>query len=116
MDQFEVPEDAEILDVLGVEPELSASEEMTRIVRLPGGEGESLTLSYDIPGRSVRLQLQRQQELLLDLFREGAERLRLRSDAKSTAIEVDFQTESTRGTLDIQVRPAILIKDRTLLA
>lgn len=116
MDQFIVPEDAEVLDVLGVEPELSDSEETTRIIRIDGGAGERLTLSYDVLGRSVRLRLQRQQGLLLDLFREGAERLRLRSDAESTAIEIDFQTESTRGTLDIQVHPSILIKDRCLLA
>ncbi len=114
--QFIVPNDAEVLDALGVEPESAGGDETVRVVRIPGSSGDTLTLSYDILGRSVGLQLHQPHGLLLDLFYEGAERLRVRSDAASTAIEIDLRTESTRQNLDIQVRPDLIVRDRCLLA
>lgn len=114
--QFIVPEDAEILDALGVEPEASGSDETLRTVRITAGSGESLSLSYDIVGRSVRLQVRRSEGVMVDLFHEGAVQLRLPRNVGSIAIEIDFQTDSTRGELKVQVQPSLSIVDNYLLA
>lgn len=115
-DQFIVPSDADVFDALGVEPGPSDDDQTVRVVRITDRSGNTLTLSYDILGRSVRLQLHQPHGLLLDLFYEDAERLGVRSDAASAAIEVDFRSESTRQNLDIQVRPDLIIRGKRIFA
>lgn len=114
--EFIVPTDEEVLDALGVEPEPSELDATIRIVRIPHGADEVITLSYDSPGGSVRLQLHRQQRLLLDIFREGAERLRIDSGSGSTLVTVDFRTESTVGRLEVQIEPDVVVRENSLLA
>lgn len=114
--EFIVPTDEEVLDALGVEPESSEPGAATRVVRIPRDEGELITLSYDAPGGSVRLQLHDHQRLKLDIFQEGAERLRIDSASGSTVIAIEFRTESTVGRLEVQVWPDLVIRGQSLLA
>lgn len=114
--EFVVPTDEDVLDALGVEPELAEPGAATRVVRIPRDDDEMITLSYDSPGRSVRLQLHHKERPLLDLFQEGAELLRIDSSSGSTVIAVDFRTESTVGRLEIQVWPDVFVRGNSLLA
>ncbi|GAB3988325.1 hypothetical protein GCM10029978_110420 [Actinoallomurus acanthiterrae] len=114
--EFIVPTDEEVLYALGVEPEPAEPDTATRVVRIPCDDGQVITLSYDSPGGSVRLQLHHNQRLLLDIFREGAELLRIDSGSGSTSVTVDFRTESTVGQLEVQVQPEVVVRENSLLA
>lgn len=113
--EFVAPSDDEISAALGIEPESSEAEVATRTVKIGDEADDLLILSYDVPGRSIRLQWKRSRRLLLDVFREGATLMRIHSNAASIAISIDFRTGQMSGRLDIQMQPEIVIRERDLL-
>lgn len=114
--EFIVPTDEEILFALGAEPEPSGPDTSTRVLRITTDSGDVITFSYDVPGASVRLQLHQGGSLLLDIFREGAERLAIETDSRGAFVAVDFRTESTVGKLEVQVQPEIHVRENSLLS
>lgn len=113
--EFVAPSDDEIFAALGIEPESSGTEVATRIVKIGDESDDLLILSYDVPGRSIRLQWKRSRRLLLDVFREGATLMRIHSNTESTSILIDFRTGQSSGRLDIQMWPEMVVKERDLL-
>ena len=109
---FEVPEYHEFIDALGVGPEPVQGEE-AQSLRFEVS-GDLLVISFDVPGRSLRCRWSRGQHVLVDIFREGAVALRVRSSGESAIIGVEFETDSERGQLEVQVTPAIALRDRLL--
>ncbi|GAA1012915.1 hypothetical protein Aple_015600 [Acrocarpospora pleiomorpha] len=112
--QFIVPTDMQILDALGVEPEVIEEGDTVRLIRVVTGEGDEFRLSYDTPGRSVRCQWYRGSVLILDIFREGADRLQVSSQKGESNIVIHFQTDSLAGGLHIRLAPSIAISDKLL--
>jgi len=112
--QFIVPTDTEILDALGVVPEIVEGEDPVRLIRISTEEGDDFRLSYDVPGRSIRCQWNRESSLLLDLTREGADYLRVSSDRNGSSILIHFQVDSLSGELHIQLTSSVTIRDKLL--
>jgi YD repeat-containing protein len=113
--QFIVPSDREVLEAIGIEPVSDGGDPATRLVRFITEAGDIISLSYDAPGRSVRVQWSRNNRQILDLFREGAERLVFESNSATVSVSVQFKTDSNFGTLHIQFLPEVFIKDDVLL-
>jgi hypothetical protein len=114
--EFLVPSDEEWLDALGVEPEPVDGEIAVRRVRCTTDAGDLLDLIFDLPGNSIRCRWQRGEIVLVDIFREGACRLSVRSGRGEAHLVVSFDTEGLRGELAIQVLPDIRVDDRLLFA
>ncbi|GEM_PF-2825023 len=112
--EFLVPSDEEILDALGVVPEVSVDDPMVQVVRVSTASGDVVSLSYDVVGRSVRCQWNRDSIPLVDLFREAATELTVESGHGVARLVVRFETEVLGGELDIQVYPAVRVNDRLL--
>jgi hypothetical protein len=110
--RFEVPEYHEFLDALGVAPEEkeSAGAQTLRF----GKDGEELVVTFDLPGRSFSCQWLRGSQTLVRVEREAAVLLRVRSSAGSAFIDVDFEGEDLRGTLEVQVAPTFSLRDQML--
>ncbi|MEU9592410.1 hypothetical protein AB0D84_22235 [Streptomyces sp. NPDC048193] len=81
-----------------------------RTLTLQDAFGQTLVLSYDVLSRSVRVCWTNEDGIqLLDVFREGATRLSV-----TGGISVDFHLGECAGVMDIQVTPALSVRDRLL--
>jgi hypothetical protein len=112
--RFAVPSDLEFLEAFGVEPAPIEGDEDAQEIRLPVGENDSLVISYDVGGQSFRVEWQQGGVLLLSLFREGAERLLVRTEHGETHLAVKFGMSSLTGEVDIRVYPSVSVCDRLL--
>ncbi|GGP31353.1 hypothetical protein GCM10018980_65220 [Streptomyces capoamus] len=111
--EFIVPDDEEILDLIGEWPDTVDSG--ARLLTWQGSEGDSLTFSYDTLSRSVRARwTSGNGDELLDLYREGATRLRVSSTASATYISVEFHMGECAGEVVIQASPKLSVQDRLL--
>lgn len=111
--EFVVPGDEEILDVLGKLPEIDESG--SRTLTWQGKEGDSVTLSYDIFCRSVRIRwTDTNWDVLSDVHREGATRLTVSSVPSATHILIEFHMGECTGRMEIQVLPKLCIQGRLL--
>lgn len=107
---FTTPEADEFLFALGVRPELDEDEAFH--VEFSAGD-LALRFSYSVPGSSVRYELIAAGRTVVTSFREGATLLRV-GDRGEMRIDVDFETEDTRGEMTIHVAPEISVTERTL--
>ncbi|WP_435187557.1 hypothetical protein [Streptomyces sp. bgisy126] len=103
------PEPRDFAEALGVEPvevEGEAQElDLTEVV------GEPLRFSFHVVERSIRLRWGH-----VDLYREGATRLRIVESPGRTGLYVDFETGPMTGTLRIEVFPEVTVDDVLLLS
>ncbi|MER6845630.1 hypothetical protein [Streptomyces platensis] len=76
--------------------------------------GKDLTFSYSPTDASVRVRLCDNQEAVVDIFREGAIRLRIESKEENSSIIAEFNDGMTSGALAVQIFPRIKITDRML--
>jgi hypothetical protein len=109
-----VPQDQELIEALGTAPEQSGDSESARVLDIPINSTERLVFSYDTIGRSVRVKWYDEDSLRLDLFREGACQISLRTEGGATLISVRFEIEGVAGNLKLQVYPVVAIDDRLL--
>jgi hypothetical protein len=108
---FEIPEYHEFIDVLGIAPEAVDEHGAGRLTFEIGTE--VLVVTFDILGRSFHCRWSRHSMVMVEVFREGAARLRLRSGSESY-ITVDFETDSEQGQLELKVSPAFALRDQLL--
>jgi len=114
--EFIVPDDQDILEAIGEWPE-TEEDGSARLLTIPGQEQESIQLSYDALARSLRVRWRnRSGHEVLDIFREGATRMTVRSDRSSTFLSLEFDMGECSGEMEIQVFPTLAIKDRLLFA
>ncbi|MFJ8964963.1 hypothetical protein ACIRG5_36795 [Lentzea sp. NPDC102401] len=99
---MQVPSDAEILDAFGVTPE-TEDEPWIKVVRV-----EDVVLSFDEHAASVRLRWFQGGEPVVDLYREGASRLLVRSGRGESYAVVEF----TDGELAVRIHPSVRITSR----
>ncbi len=109
---FEVPEYHEFFDALGVGPEPIEGED-AHVLHFEL-DSEVMALTFDIPGRSVNCKWSSGPRVFVDVFREAAARIRVRSSATSTVIVVDFESDDLRGKLEVQVSPSFALNDQLL--
>ena len=114
--EFIVPSHEAIVDALGVEPEISAGDVDTWVLRLAAPEGESFIFSYSVPDRSVRCQWMRDGAPVVDIFREGAASFAVESDRRIAKITVFFEVDGLCGQLDLQVLPRFSVIDKLLFS
>lgn len=113
--QLVVPEEEEILDALGEWPD--ATEDGARVLTWRDSGGGSLTFSYDVLARSVRVRwISGEGHQVMDVYREGATRLTPTSTSAAKHLSVEFHTGECRGTMEIQVTPHFSVQDRLLFA
>jgi hypothetical protein len=109
---FSVPDSQEFIDNFGVSPtviDVDAVElDLSEIV------GERLRFSFSPAGRSVRLQWTVAKGCGIDVFREGAYRLRISVEEQSVFLVTDFMTESLAGRMRLQVLPSVNLEDELL--
>lgn len=109
-----IPEDDDVLQAIGVSPEIQPDGDV-REVCLSDEAGGELRLSYDPVGRSVRTRWLRDGEVILDLFREGAVSVDIRSEGKDVYFAIEFMGDGWSGRMNVAVFPTISIKDKFLL-
>lgn len=109
---FEVPEYHEFFDVLGTTPE-PVNEYGAGCLTFKI-DNETMEITFDVHGRSVNCRWLRDSAVLAEIFREGAVQLRLGSVGARNYIAIDFETDSEKGFLELQVFPAFRLRDQLL--
>ena len=109
---FELPEYHEFLDALGMAPEPSDDVEAQTLTFDLGDE--LIVVTLDVAGRSVHCHWSRGSQLVAEIFREGAVRLSFRPSGNCASLLIDFETDSERGQLEVQVSPTFAVRDRLL--
>lgn len=105
-----VPDSQGFLEQIGYEPEDEGSEGV-RVLTLAGEAGR-IRLSYDILGRSIRVRWDDEKGCeLLDIFREGAERMSITSESGRTWISVRSPLPGFTAELRVHVYPALKVTD-----
>ncbi|MFJ2587962.1 hypothetical protein [Streptomyces sp. NPDC087538] len=113
--EFVTPDPQEIINALGVEPEITG--ETQRTVNLAEITGEDLALSYDAVGQSVNLRwCAPSGKVMLNLFREGAILLRVQDGGGKTQLVMEFETRDTAGEIRVQVFPEVSIAETSLFS
>lgn len=109
-----VPSTLEVLESVGVEPVAPESGSTVRVLTLEADDQNSVSFSYDVVGRSVRVLWKTGSRVALELFREGAVLIGFRRDGDATVIEVDFETDSLAGNLEVKVGVEVQVEDKLL--
>ncbi|MFG2628624.1 hypothetical protein [Streptomyces sp. NPDC048473] len=113
--EFVTPDPQEVVNALGVEPEITG--ETQRTVNLVDVTGEDLAFSYDAVGQSVAVRwCAPSGKVMLNLFREGAILLRVQEGDGGTQLIVEFETRDTAGELRLQVFPEVSITETSLFS
>nr|WP_146218351.1 hypothetical protein [Micromonospora acroterricola] len=113
--QFVVPSDAELLDTLGVSPEVVEGEPTVRSLRLTAVSGDDVLISYDVQGRSFRIQISSGDALRLDLLRESVAKFTVRAENGGLRVCVALESMGLAGELEVLVRDEIVVRDRLLM-
>lgn len=114
--EFVTPTAEEWIDALGVVPRPEDDDGDVSRALLTFNAADKVDLSFAIGGNSVRLRWLRGEDLLLDMTREGARRIRVESGRGQASIRVEFDSDGFRGELTIQMLPETRIKDTMLFA
>ncbi|MFD6658907.1 hypothetical protein ACFWEB_27630 [Streptomyces parvus] len=113
--QFVTPDPQDLVNALGVEPEITGEAQMT--LTLLDVTNEDLTFSYNLIGKSVSVHWNTESgNPKLKLFREGATLLRIQEGDGVTALVVEFTTQDTMGVLELQIFPNVSVMETSLLA
>ncbi|MFI2114985.1 hypothetical protein ACH489_11005 [Streptomyces rubiginosohelvolus] len=113
--QFVTPDPQDLVNALGVEPEVTGETQMT--LMFADVTGEDLTFSYNAVGRSVSVHWNTKSgHPKLKIFREGATLLRIQETDGSTALFVEFATQDTAGVLELQIFPNVSVTETSLLS
>ncbi|GLU47146.1 hypothetical protein [Nocardiopsis ansamitocini] len=112
--EFIVPADQTFIDHIGVAPDRNAGDDDVASLSLTTPAGESVCLSYDIPGRSIALRVSQGPETLLSLYREGATLLSLEARATGCVLNVAFDSVDCTGKLHIEFDPKFKMSDQLL--
>ncbi|MCR3746313.1 hypothetical protein LX88_000251 [Lentzea californiensis] len=99
---MQMPSDDEILDAFGVIPE-TEDEPWIKVVRV-----EDVLLSFDELAASVRVRWFQDGEPVVDLYREGASRVLVRSGRGESHAVVEFAD----GELAVRIHPSVRITSR----
>jgi hypothetical protein len=75
-----------------------------------------VTLTFDVPGQSVRCRWLHGEAVLVDIFREGARRLSVYSGRGEARVVTAFETAGLVGELAIHLLPEVRIVDQLLFA
>ena len=114
--EFAVPSDAEMLDTLGVSPEAVAEDPTVRSFQLASESGDDDALfSYDVPGRSFRVQVSSHGVTRLDLLRESATQLSVSVENGEFRVRVMIRSSDLAGELDVSVGSEIVVRDKLLM-
>lgn len=113
--EFVVPSDAEVLDTLGVSPEFVEDDPTVRSFRLASAAGDNVLISYDVPGRSFRIQVSSDNVTYLDLLRESATHLSVSVENGAFRVRVTVQSSDLAGELDVLVGSEIVVRDKLLM-
>jgi YD repeat-containing protein len=112
-----VPSALEVLEIIGMEPVAPEPGSTVRALTFEVDDQNSVSFSYDAAGRSVRVHWKQGNRVVLDLFREGAVLIRFHQGGGGrTSIEVDFETDSLMGTLEVKMAPEVQVKDKLLFS
>lgn len=114
--EFVSPTEDEWLDALGVDREPAGDEESPYQVEVSVGAGQELHIVVDTSGNSVRLIWTREGRNIVDIFRESARRMSVRSGKGEAHLEIEFETDGLVGRCDIQILPEVVIRDSLLFA
>lgn len=113
--EFVTPSNAEMLDTLGVCPESAEGDPTVRLFRLASTAGDEVIFSYDVPGRSFRVQIMSGGVTRLDLLRESATRLSVSVEDGDFRVRVMVESSDLAGELDVSVGSEIVVRDKLLM-
>jgi hypothetical protein len=111
--QFIVPSDDEFAEHLGVSPS-PADEAGASVLQFDGGVDGSLEVVLDVLRRSVTARLSERDRQIVEVYREGAVSVGLFD--KPPQLRIHFETDDTKGCLQISMPPAIGLLETVLLA
>ncbi|GGU71347.1 hypothetical protein GCM10010211_41170 [Streptomyces albospinus] len=112
--KFEAPDPDSFTEEFGAAV-VRDSEDDVYLIDFAEVTGQDLTFSYNVTAGSVRVQLRDAQDVVVDVFREGATRLRIASDKTQSSLMVDFDAGEFCGSLCVQIFPRAKITDRLLV-
>jgi hypothetical protein len=113
--EFVVPSDAEMRDAFGVLPEIVEDDPTVRSFRLASDAGDEALFSYDVLGRSFRVQVSSGGVTFVDLLRESATQLRVSAENGVFRVRVMIKSSGLSGELDVSVGPEIVVRDKLLM-
>ncbi|MGI5504554.1 hypothetical protein [Lentzea sp. CA-135723] len=99
---MQVPSDDEFADAFGVAPE-AEDEPWVKAVRI-----DDVLLSYDENSASVRVRWFRGDDVVVDLYDEGATRMLVRSGAGESHVVVEYAD----GEMAVRIHPSVRITSR----
>lgn len=107
-------EDTTELAAAGLDPQPLEDGDVGGVVRWRSG-AKSAEMTYDVPGRSIRLKVYSDEHgLELDIFREGATRLRSNWKTGSISLHVWFEVDGLAGVMELGLLPSIYLRDSML--
>ncbi|SFW86871.1 hypothetical protein [Amycolatopsis australiensis] len=109
-----VPSALEVLECVGVEPVAPEPGSTVQELTFEADGRNSVSFSYDVIGRSVRVIWKAGDRTILDIFREGAVRIEFRQDGDDTVVDADFETDSLGGNIEVRVGGEVQVKDKLL--
>lgn len=112
-EEFHTPEPIDFLETFGVEPILI--DEDVFEIDLSDVAEEPVRITFNPMARSVRLVWNKGGESIVDIFREGASRLRIEENGGESRLCVDFSLGGAAGTLYLTVFPTLRVSDELLL-
>lgn len=111
--EFFAPDDEDVYEAAGEWPDVDESG--ARVLLWGDEHGGSLTFSYNVLERSVRIRwVNAGGGELLDIYRESATRLKFTSAAAVIQFCVEFDMGECSGVLEVQVAPTVNVQDRLL--
>lgn len=114
--QFVVPSDEELADTLGVSPEAAEGEPTVRSLSLTSTAGDVVRISYDVLGRSIRVQISSGNAINVDLLKESATHLAVNAEGSDLRVRVTLESADLTGELDVLIGDNIVVQDRLLMA
>lgn len=113
--EFVVPSDTEMLATLGVPPDSVEDDPAVRTFRLASVAGDDILISYDVPGRSFRIQISSGEVTRLDLRRECATHLSVSGEDGALRVRVRVQSSDLAGESEVSVGSEIVVRDKLLM-
>ncbi|TQC41910.1 hypothetical protein EEB14_51970 [Rhodococcus sp. WS4] len=113
--QFELPPSDELTSYALISSQPLPDTPGGYILRASSDGDEGVELVVDPLGRSIRLRFSILSRLVLDIFPEGATKLRLSESNGELVIAIEFESAEIGGVLNITVGETISVKDSLML-
>jgi hypothetical protein len=112
---FQVPDQASFLESFGIDPVEATPHDGYWCYEITDQYGTTLRLSFNTHERSLQTTILLQSRQLETISQEGATSLEIFEKNGEWALRGEFDFENAQSSLEIEVKPAILMRWSTLV-